>query len=1309
VSTSPEHKAGQQALVHFLQRQGRLSAEEVALVEKARGEGQTVHEALEHAGIMPEKELALFLATALNLRTIDLTTYPLDAEVAREIKEGIATRYAVLPVHVEDGSIDVATANPLDIDALKAVEFATGKRVQALVATETGVRDATAHAYNLQESLEQFLQHVPDNESLTVAELQGDEQGDLRTIAHDAELPPVVRLADLMLIEAIKTHSSDVHVEPATDTLLVRYRVDGILEEAFRFPKWVQNPLIARLKIMARLDITERRVPQDGRIRLRYQDKNVDLRVASLPSQHGEKITLRILDPATSLQKLDRIGLGTRHLALTREAIRRPQGMVLITGPTGSGKTTTLYAVLREIFSPNVSIVTIEDPIEYQLKGINQVEINDKQGRTFAGVLRSVLRQDPDIILVGEIRDRETAQIAFQAAQTGHLVLTTVHTNDAAGAVTRLVDLGLDARAVASTVNLVVAQRLVRRVCHGCAGPEALDAETCAALQLPPDFAGPRRGAGCPMCRGSGYAGRIGVYELVPVSSAIAKLLESGAGETAIRQQARTDGHSAMLEDALEKLAAGVTTAAEIRRVVQVKEAAPRCPGCHKEVAEDFSVCPHCSRVLHASCGGCGKPLGTDWAACPYCGTAVAAPADDAAAAASATAPRTFRALVVDDTEHIREIVKVALERSDLNLQVVTAANGEEALAAAARERPDVVVLDISMPDMDGFEVCRRLRSEVRTAFVPVLMLSAHSSEDFVARGFGVGADDYMVKPFRRDDLIARLRRMLERTYGSAVADDPGEAPLVESAAATAAPVDSTRLDALSAEVAGIAGMHGALLERIEGCERLLSELAAHPPDAAPGPRDDGIEAARASVEEIRSLVAEVRAEQATARAALAARLDEVEAKGVKGGRTTGESAEPLAELQQAVACIRSEQAELTTALAARAGSEEAQDEECGRRLAALTARLEIVEAEESAAVKAAAETAGRLAALQQGLADVRAEQAAGAEDRGEARARSRQEREEAVQPLREALARVTTQQSELAAALAARAESEQAQDEQCERRLAALAARLDELKAEGSAGGHAGAETAARLAGVQEALAELRATQAALAEDLRAAHARVEDFSARFAADDPEREHLKDLVDQGETRHAEVSGRLQRESWRLDMLLPLVDGCETQLTDFAGRLEKDLLRRDTLMALVDGCEAQLTELAARLTGRSVALAGTEPAPAGEPAVDLHERLKALNAMLTGRTVEGASRPDPGTVLRLRTGIFGQLRRQLEELRAGAPWPAAARKTLSLLIDSILAATIAPVVRGALRATGMGFLEAPAPDEPTQPADEARL
>src|SRR6185369_14170275 len=456
--TGPSRTTGNRALLRFLTRQGRITNEDAARVEEFLADlGLTVHDVLEREGLIGHKELARLLAETLRLKIVDLTTYPLDANVTRELKEAIATRYGIVPMRVDDRTIEVATANPLDLDGLKAVEFATGKRVQAVVATHVEVKDALAHTYRLQESLEQFLQLVPAGESLVVNELS-DDGGDLRSVAADAELPPVIKLADKMLIEGIKSRASDIHVEPEGDSVLVRYRVDGILEEAFRFPKWIQNPLVARLKVMAKLDITERRLPQDGRIQVRFGDKTVDMRVSSLPAQHGEKITLRILDASQAVKALDRLGLSAGDLKVIRDAAKKPQGMILITGPTGSGKTTTLYALLREIFSPKTNIVTIENPIEYQLKGINQVEVNEKQGLTFGGVLRSVLRQDPDVILLGEIRDKETAQIAFQAATTGHLVLSTVHTNDAAGAVTRLIDLGLEPYAIAAAMNLVVAQ-----------------------------------------------------------------------------------------------------------------------------------------------------------------------------------------------------------------------------------------------------------------------------------------------------------------------------------------------------------------------------------------------------------------------------------------------------------------------------------------------------------------------------------------------------------------------------------------------------------------------------------------------------------------------------------------------------------------------------------------------------------------------------------------------------------------------------------------------------------------------------------
>ena len=790
---APKPSEGQYALLRFLQREGKISGEDAARLQgSALEQGLSLSEVLEAEAIITEKDLAILLATTLRLRLIDLTSYPFDPQMSRELKEPVAIRYDVVPIRLEEHTIEVAIANPLDIGALKAIEFATGRRAVALVATRQEIRDALAHVYRLQESLDQFLQHVPD-ESVTLNELH-DEGGDLRTIAREAELPPVVKLADLILIEGIKCRASDVHIEPGADAVAVRYRIDGILEESFRFPKWVQNPLIARLKVMAKLDITERRVPQDGRIQLRYGDRTVDLRVSSLPAQHGEKITLRILDATSGIKALDRLGFSAVDLQRMQDAIKKPEGLILITGPTGSGKTTTLYALLREKLSPNLNIVTIENPIEYQLKGINQVEVNEKQGLTFAGVLRSVLRQDPDVILIGEIRDKETAQIAMQAAQTGHLVLSTVHTNDATAAVTRLIDLGVEPFVVASTIHLIVAQRLVRRVCQSCSEPYAPSEDSRRLLRL--DEAALtqiRHGKGCTACRQTGFAGRNGVYEVMPISPAMTKLIEANTTESTIRQQARTEGFPSIAEGAREKLLTGLTTPEEVLRVIQVNDYTPRCPGCEHEVDDDYSTCPHCGTSLRTLCSGCDKPLTAGWTACPYCGTKpapVLAPGIMTAGSdgdgEDAVAPRrTYKALVVDDNAAIRDIVRLTLERSGLGLSVVIAEDGQRALELAEVERPDIVILDVQMPSMDGFEVCRRLRSDVRTAFVPVLLLTAQTDEESVAQGFAAGADDYVTKPFRRRDLLTRIRRMLERTYGkqAVASEDPSTpAPYVESA-----------------------------------------------------------------------------------------------------------------------------------------------------------------------------------------------------------------------------------------------------------------------------------------------------------------------------------------------------------------------------------------------------------------------------------------------------------------------------------------------------------------------------------------------
>jgi type IV pilus assembly protein PilB len=748
--------SGQQALLRFLQKQGILTAEDAATVEsRCRAEGVSVVEALEQQGVITDRQLAERLAPALRLRLVDLSSHVVDPVVTRLVKETLVSKYEIIPLRLEGNTLDVATVNPLDLEALKAIEFATGKRVHFVVAPRSEIQEAIKHTYRLEESLEQFLQNVPD-QSVALTELQDDGR-DLRTLAGDAELPPVVKLADLLLVEGIKSGASDVHVEPTMDGVIVRYRLDGILEEGFHFPKWLQQPLVARLKVMARMDIAERRVPQDGRIQVRYQNRTIDLRVSTLPMQHGEKVTMRILDATRALIGLERLGLSPQDQQRLREAASKPQGLILVTGPTGSGKTTTLYALIRAIRSGTTNIITIENPVEYQLKGINQVDINEKQGLTFASVLRSVLRQDPDVILVGEIRDNETARVAFQAAQTGHLVLSTLHTNDSAATITRLIDLGIEPYVISSSVNLIMAQRLARRVCQSCGVTTDPNDEVVQALRVPEKHPGYRRGDGCPACRQSGYAGRVGIYEIVPISGGVGRMIESGASESAIRQQARTEGFSTLTQDATHKLMTGMTTGEELLRVVQIGPREHICEACQKSYGDGHPKCPHCGAAAGA-----------------------AAPA---APAASKMPARTHKALVIDDNADIRTIVRAVLQSANLGLTVLTAQDGIEGIELAMNERPDIVILDISMPDLDGFEVCRRLRADERTASVPVLMLTANGGEQHVTTGFGVGADDYVVKPFRREELVARVRRILERTYGveaAAPATKPTPAPATD-------------------------------------------------------------------------------------------------------------------------------------------------------------------------------------------------------------------------------------------------------------------------------------------------------------------------------------------------------------------------------------------------------------------------------------------------------------------------------------------------------------------------------------------------
>lgn len=468
----------------------------------------------------------------------------------------------------DDDVFIVACADPLDTNAHDEARMLLKGEIELVVTPSEVVTAAINNAYDRVRAQADAAVAELD-EGASASEIAEEEVPDLLDAAEDDEAP-IIRLVNSLFSQAVKERSSDIHIEPFETTMMVRFRVDGVLKEIVKPPKRFQNTIISRVKIMAGLNIAEKRLPQDGRIRLKIAGKDIDVRVSSVPTTYGERIVMRLLDRSSVLRDLDTIGFSPRNLAVISQLITKSHGIILVSGPTGSGKTSTLYGCLSKINSPDLNILTIEDPVEYQLKGISQVQVNSKINLTFASGLRSFLRQDPDVIMIGEIRDKETAEIAVQASLTGHLVLSTVHTNDAPGAVTRLVDMGVEPFLVASSLIGVLAQRLVRTICSKCREEYVPSAEELRGIGLEPkDLKVAFRGKGCSNCQKTGYRGRTGIYELMLVDDEVRKMILKNVDSGSLKALARTKGMRTLLEDGADKVIAGITTCEEISRVTQ--------------------------------------------------------------------------------------------------------------------------------------------------------------------------------------------------------------------------------------------------------------------------------------------------------------------------------------------------------------------------------------------------------------------------------------------------------------------------------------------------------------------------------------------------------------------------------------------------------------------------------------------------------------------------------------------------------------------------------------------------------------------
>ncbi len=704
-------------LSQYLIESGIIDEEQLQLVLDSAPD-RPVTQVLEEMNVATEVRVYTELSNYLGLRYIDLDDHSPTLQALNLLPADMLQKYKIVPIAANDANLEIATACPGDSDVLEEIQFITNRTItehlarpaQIIETLENLIISGDNGEYASEEvklgrrdagrNLESELPHVIGDATSILAHLEFDDMEDSGS---------AVRILNRMLKNAIHRNVSDMHVEPRKGRLVIRVRIDGELSELCQLPAMVGHAVISRLKVLAEMDITESSRPQDGSFTVKTGDRKFDLRVSSVPTPYGEKIVIRLLDPDQGKVKLESLGLLTDAREKLDSLTAQSQGMIIITGPTGSGKSTTLCSAINSIKSMVSNIVSVEDPIEYEIEGVNQISVNTKRGITFATVLRALLRQDPNVIYIGEIRDEETAKIACQAAQTGHLVFSTLHTNDAGSAVTRLLNFGVDRFALADALTGVVAQRLSRRVCPDCgtlATPHKsiMDELSNLSADITPR---PMEGKGCKNCNNTGFKGRVAVTELLVVDADIKKMIIENRSAGEISKKARSSGMKCMWETGLQLAALGMTTYPELCRHVPKSEVAKK--------KKEFP-----SRIL-----------------------------------------------VVDDEPSILKLCQKTFK--DVETEIVTASDGDYALEAIRKQNPDFVITDLNMPRMDGYTLCRKIRQDPSTAGLPIIVMTGKGSlEEAECSSFEIGATDFISKPIKPTALLTRVRVAYRRHQAAA-------------------------------------------------------------------------------------------------------------------------------------------------------------------------------------------------------------------------------------------------------------------------------------------------------------------------------------------------------------------------------------------------------------------------------------------------------------------------------------------------------------------------------------------------------------